>query len=937
MPAGPANVPTQFSALMKQPWVANTVANTVDMMRRFSGKMTAINRQQQEMPAPPMVMYHSPQVSGDLVAPKLKPWKRSRAVRIAMRRRDRGMRNQPQTQKIVISVPVAVMLVLVIFTSSASAYGYGYYESQLPNLQKIANLRISQTTRIYDRNGVLLTEAYDPNSGGRRIPVAYKDVPKVMQDAMTSAEDPTFWTNSGIDPQGITRAATSYISHQGNIAGGGSTLTQQVIKNTTGDDQQTINRKIPEAALAIGLTQQYPKWKVLEMYFNVAGFASQDMGVEAAVEEFFGLKPICDIKFNCKPGISQLSYNATTKKNDPLLGLARASLLAGMPQNPNSYDPTLGESHKKLALARQDYVLNQMMRSHVSVEGLGQITPKVVQDAEALSAKMTFKRYQAFKKAPHFTDWIKSQVALILGDGNYTQGAGMLNTGGFNIRTSIDVNVETYVENAVKRHLTQAELQPFYGIYVVPKDYYNLNDAAVVVMNAKTGEILAMDGSLDYNNNNPATSGQINMATTPRQPGSTFKPIDYSTTFEMGLTPGTVLPDFETFFPNGGSAGMTSQAAYHPTDYNNQFNNQNSTIRMATANSFNIPAVKAVSFAGVDNVANTARRMGITDIDSSIATLKKNGICKQDATVAQCVNMTIALGSVEISPLQMTGAYQVLANGGKRVPPQGILDIWDNYGHNLYHFDPAHAQEMQVLTPQVAYMMTSVLTDQQARAFEFQNVHTLSFWDWDGVCSTLPWSGMPRCVHDVAAKTGTTDDFKDNWTMGYTPNVVVGVWTGNANNSAMVNKPTGITGAGPIWQSVISYMTGRPCSQIDPNIACPSKPLDRKALNLTQPDTFAQPAGLEKACSNYTSTTQVKDKHGKTKDKTSTTTNCDWVLQGQAPVQTANNNGDNNNNGDKNNGDNNNGDNNNGDNNNNNNGDNGNNNNGNNNGDNNNN
>lgn len=908
-------MPTQFPALMKQPWVANTVANTVDIMRRFSGKMTAINRQQYEPPPPPMVMYHPPQISGDLAAPKSKQWKRSRAVRIAMRRRDRGARHQPQAQKIVVSVLIAVMLVLVIFTSSASAYGYGYYESQLPRLQEIANMRISQTSRIYDRNGVLITEKYDANAGGRRIPVAYKDVPKVMQDAMTSAEDPTFWTNAGVDPQGITRAATSYISHQG-IAGGGSTLTQQVVKNTIVGGQQTFDRKLPEAALSIGLTQQYPKWKVLEMYFNVAGFASQDMGVEAAVEEFFGLKPNCDIKFNCKPGVSQLNYNATTKKDDPLLGLARASLLAGMPQNPNSYDPTLGESHKKLALARQDYVLNQMMRSHISVEGLGPVTPQIIQQAEALSAKMTFKRYQAFNKAFHFTDWITNQVAMVLGNNNYTKGLGLFLTGGFNIRTTIDLNLETYVENAVKRHLTQSELQAFYSIYVVPKSYYNLNDAAVVVMNAKTGEILAMDGSLDLNSTDPATSAYTNMAVTRRQPGSTFKPIVYATAFEMGLNPGTVLPDFQTFFPNGGSAGMSSTAAYQPTDYGNTYNNLNSTIRMATANSFNVPAIKAISFAGAENVVNTAKRMGITDLDATAKDLKANGQCKQDASVADCVHLTLALGSVEVSPLQMVGAYQTFADQGKHVDPQGILDIWDNYGHNLYHYDPTHPKEAQVFTPQIAYMMTSVLTDQQARSYEFQNVHTLSFWDWDGTCSTLPWSGLPRCVHDVAAKTGTTDDFKDNWTIGYTPNVVVGVWTGNANNVAMVNKPTGITGAGPIWQSVISYVTGRPCSQIDPNIACPSKPLDRKALNLTQPDTFAQPSGLEKACSNFTSTTQVKDKKGKTKEKTTTTTNCDWVLQGQAPVQTNDNNNGNNNNG-NNNGDNNNNDNNNNDNNNN--------------------
>jgi membrane peptidoglycan carboxypeptidase len=799
-----------------------------------------------------MALYHPPSPADPHIQPKAPLWKRSRPLRIAQqmrRRRDRWSRNSP-ARKIAIGLLISCMLLLIIFLSSGGIYAYTFYENQLPRLQQIANLRISQTSRIYDRNNVLLSEEYDKGANsGRRTPVSYQEIPKVMQDAMIAAEDPSFWTNPGIDPQGIIRAATGYLSSGGSIQGGGSTITQQVIKNMTGDDEQSLNRKMAEAALAIGLTQQYPKWKVLEMYFNVAGFATLDLGVESATQELFKLSPQCQkANLQCTPAIAQLNYNQATKQNDPLLGLARASLLAGMPQNPVSYDPTRGPNFKKRALARQGYVLEQMIRWNMSVEGLGPITPEIVTKVTALTEQMQFTQYHSSKQAPHFVDWIRDQVAFILGNGNKEKGYQAFVTGGFNIRTTLDLNLEQYVENAVKRHITELEYQPFRYVTVKLNEHNNLNTAAVVVMNAKTGEILAMNGSLDYGQTDIKVGGQWNMAVDPRQPGSTFKPIVYATTFQMGWYPGIILPDFETFFPNGGFAGMSNKDTYHPTDYGNTYNRQFSTIRMATANSFNVPAVKALSFAGVDHVLNTARRMGITDLDASIARLKKNKQCAPQARASECIRLSLALGTVEISPLQMAGAYQVFANQGSHVPAQGILDIWDNYGNHLYHYDPNRAPTTRVFSPQVAYMMTSVLTDEEARAFEFGNVHELSFWDWDSKCSTLSWriqAGIPRCVHDVAAKTGTTDNFKDNWTLGYTPNVVVGVWAGNKNGEAMTNNPTGITGAAPIWHDVIAYASGRPCAQIDAKIVCPAQPLDRKSLNLIQPDRFMQPNGLQ--------------------------------------------------------------------------------------------
>ena len=216
-------------------------------------------------------------------------------------RRERWKRAQPKKGKIWGGVVIGFMLLMIILASGSTAYAYGYYQSQLPLLQGLANQQTNQTTHIYDRNGLLLYDLYDTSTGGgRSTPVAYKYIPQILQDAMTSAEDPTFWTNSGIDPTGIVRAAIQY-SQAGSVQSGGSTLTQQLIKNLTHDSQDTLGRKIPEAALAIGLTQQYPKWKILEMYFNIAPFGAQDLGVEAAVEDYFHLMPQCGQNHNCTP------------------------------------------------------------------------------------------------------------------------------------------------------------------------------------------------------------------------------------------------------------------------------------------------------------------------------------------------------------------------------------------------------------------------------------------------------------------------------------------------------------------------------------------------------------------------------------------------------------------------------------------------------------
>jgi membrane peptidoglycan carboxypeptidase len=835
----------------------NWITNKMQAVRRWSEKMGAIygGYTPPEQPPAPLELYRQPLPITAPVAPQ-KPWKRSHTVRVVMQRRHRRERVEgTAAQKSWRILVMALLLLVVIGSSSGGAYAYAYYQQQYPQVQNLANQQVSQTTRIYDRNMQLLYEAYDPAQGGRRTPVSYNQIPKVMQDAMVDTEDRTFWTNSGIDPQGMLRNLPGLLS--GHATGGGSTLTQQLVKNLRNDSTYSIDRKLSEAALAIALTEQYPKWKILEMYFNVSPFGAQDLGVEAAVEDYFHLMPQCSQNFNCTPGIARLNYNQDTGQNDPLLGLARASLLAGLPQSPYEFDPTLGNAFKQRALDRQKIVLDSMIAAGASVDGLGPVTPAIAQQAENLTAQMTFSHYDHVKKAPGFVDWIIDQMETALGNGDPNRGISAFLTSGFNIRTTIDANLESYVEAAVTRHLTEPEFQPFLNDYGPLNTVHNVNDAAVVVMDSHNGEILAMDGSSDYNSNDPRIDGNYNVATMPvgRPPGSSFKPIVYATTFAMGWTPGTVLPDYMTVFP---------QNTYVPNDYGNQYSNTMSTIRVATADSRNVPAVKAMEFAGVNNVANVAQAMGITSLNYNLNFFNKEHNSNSDINAA--FGLPMALGTIGVPVLQMTGAYQVFANGGVRIPPQGILDVWDNYGHHLFQYAPP--QGTRVLSPQVAYMMTSVLSDEPARQAEFANDHILSFTDQDPTCAT-----QRICNLQVAAKTGTTDSFKDNWTIGYTPDVVVGVWAGNADNEVM-NNTIGLTGAAPIWHSVIERASGF-CTVDEDDIPC-----GNYNAVVTQRQ-FTIPSGIHQAC--------LSAANGLLGNSTS---NCDWVIDGQDPQQPGNPNSD---------------------------------------------
>ncbi len=822
-------------------------SNAMDTMRRWSGKVVAARTGNVDQD--PLVLYRP----GAPEPIKRKPWRRSHAVRVSMqmrRRRERWVHARPNTKKVLTIALSVFAILLVVLLSSGFAWAFAYYQSEFPQVQGLANQQISQSTRIYDRSGKLLHVSYDGRFG-RSTPVIYNYIPGVMQDAMIAAEDHTFWDNSGVDPQGILRAATEYLS-SGSVQSGGSTITQQVVKNLTGNTQVSLQRKLPEAALAIGLTQQYPKWKILEMYFNASAFGAQELGVDAAAEDYFGLHSQCDSNFKCVPAIAFLDRDLkkckniadlTTCKENSLLALARASLLAGMPQDPVNYDPTVNPSvNMPNAFARQDYVLNQMLSlndginlelgDQVKDSQLGPITPDLINQVEALTRTIKFTGFHNIKNDAHFVDWIIPIVENALGNGDTQLGVQLFSTGGFNIRTTIDSNLETFIENNVRHHLHDKEYQIFVGDYGPLSTVHNVNDSAVVVMNAKTGEILAMDGSADYNNtNDPTVAGNVNVATSLRAPGSSFKPIVYATAFQMGWYPGIVLPDRETFFPNGQPSTLdvhAKDATYHPFDYGQTYHNLNSNILLDIANSFNVPAIKALEFAGQENVLKMARRFGITDIDQDAVNYTlaydKQYHVKTQFTTQQILGPSFALGAYDVSLLQMVGAYQVFANQGMRVLPQGVLDIWDNYGHHLYHYDTKNPPAARIISPQIAYLMSSMLSNNDARAIEFAP---------DTVLTTQDWDRRP-----VAAKTGTTEGYQDNWTIGYTPDIVVGVWSGNANGDLMKNV-VGISGAAPIWHDALEYASGK-CY---PAGAFPGNWSACNDFNFP-PDTFNPPPGV---------------------------------------------------------------------------------------------
>ena len=683
---------------------------------------------------------HADQAARPAAVKNQAPVQQAAASKTSVRHSAKGNQKPPKKRKSLgcfwqfVLIGMFILAGIALAVASFGVYRYYQVASSLPDVATLRE-RTSQfeTTRILDRNGNLLYEVLDPNAG-RRTYVPLERISPDLIAAMIATEDKDYYNNPGFDLYGITRALwQNYTS--GEVVSGASTITQQLARLVmmTQEERYEIStdRKAREIILAAEITRRYTKDEILELYLNEIYFSNMAYGIEAAAETYFN----------------------TSAAN---LTMGQSAFLAGLPQGPGIYDIY---TNREVTLERTKQVLVLMYtlsseRGCIDVESLNTQVCLDATDATLAYEEIEsypFQQSPSTIKYPHWVFFIRSLL-----EAQYDPQT--IYRSGFTIYTTLDPDLQEYAQQIVSNQVSQLTAN-------------NATNGALVAIKPGTGEILAMVGSADFYNE--AISGQVNMAVSPRQPGSAIKPLTYAAAFEKGWTPATLIWDVPTDFPPSGDPNDT-MPPYQPVNYNGRFNGP-VTVRTALANSLNIPAVKALQFVGIydnpnteaaDGFINFAKRMGITTLT------------RED------YGLSLTLGGGDVSLLELTGAFSIFANSGQMVQPIAIARVLDSAGNEIYAY--TQPQGEQVIRSEHAYLISDILSDNNSRAMMFGADSILN----------LPFR--------VAAKTGTTNDFRDNWTIGYTPDLAVGVWVGNADYTPMQNT-TGLTGAAPIWAEVMQY------------------------------------------------------------------------------------------------------------------------------------
>lgn len=613
-----------------------------------------------------------------------------------------------------------IALIVLVLSVLGGAVFYWWVLADLPDIDALEAGLALPSTRIYDRQGRLLYEIADPQTGLNRV-VGLDEMPDCMIDATIATEDSNFYSHPGVDVEGVVRALWINIKG-GEVVAGGSTITQQVARNLLLDPEQragrTLRRKLRESVLALKLARQYSRDKILALYLNQTYYGNLAYGVESASRAYFG------------KGVAELT-------------LAECAMLAGLPQAPASYDPL---TNPEVSKARQRVVLDLMVK-------YGAITQAQADQAYAQPLQYASTPFPI--EAPHFVAAVWTQLQRDFSPELYA--------GGLEVITTLDLSWQNAAQDAVQHHLAWLNDPP------AGQPAHNAHNAALVAIDPHTGQILAMLGSPDYFNER--IDGAVNAALAPRQPGSALKPFTYAAAFDPTLpepwTPATMILDIGTPF-------VTRRLeSYTPSNFG-LVEHGPVLIREALASSYNIPAVVALDHIGLDALVRLTTRLGISSL-----------------TDTSRFDLSLTLGGGEVRLLELTAAYGALANGGYRVDPAYILEVRNRDGEVLYEWQ---APELitPVMDPRVAFLVSDILSDNEARIPSFGPASALNI-------------GRP-----AAAKTGTTTDFRDNWTVGYTPNLVAGVWVGNADNSMMI-EVSGISGAGPIWHEFMRrVLVGQP-------------------------------------------------------------------------------------------------------------------------------
>lgn len=593
----------------------------------------------------------------------------------------------------VVAWPTLLVLLFVAIITTISFAGALGSKDSLMNRNKTG-------VTLQDRNGNVF---YEFNNAHTDTYVELKDIAPIAQKALVASEDKDFYKHAGFSITGIANAVYQNVLSAGG-SGGGSTLTQQLVKNALLSQERSIFRKYQELILSIEVERRYSKDEILEMYINSAYFGEGAFGIEDASKMYFG-------------------------KSAKDLDLAQASMLVGLLPAPNAYSPVTGDPEK--AGQRQKYVLNRMVEDkYISTD----------EQAAALNQKLSYaeqKSDSGSDKAPHFAVMVKQWLEEKYGEEKVARS-------GYVVKTTLNLDDQSLAEAAVAKQVNALSRS-------------NVSNGSAIIIDPTSGEVLALVGSIDYNNKD---FGAVNMATAGRQPGSSFKPLVYGTGIEnRQMTAATIFSDTAKNF-----------SGYQPKNYDLRYRGD-VTLRRALANSLNIPAVEAMQKVGVQNVMDQAKKAGITTLTQS----------------ASDYGLPLALGSGQANLMEMTSAYTAFANQGKRNDVQLVKSITDKNKNEIYK---GETKSTTVWSPATAYIISSILSDNSARSELFGNSLTVS-------------SQRP-----VAVKTGTTDDYRDAWTIGYTPSLAIGVWIGNNDNTKM-SSVAGSSGAAPIWLSLMRQITAK--------------------------------------------------------------------------------------------------------------------------------
>lgn len=615
------------------------------------------------------------------------------------------------------------------FALLAGVMGAGVFAAwaiivSIPSIDNIQNRIVGESTKIYDRTGNVLL--FDVHGTMRRTEVPLEAISPHIRNATIAIEDATFYSHHGFRPMAFLRAILVNAGLREGFRGqGGSTLTQQVVKNTLLTHDKTLIRKAKEIILALKLEKVASKDQILAIYLNEVGYGGTVYGVEEAAQYFFN-KHAADVT------------------------LAEAAYLAALPQAPTRYSPY--GSRKNELDDRKNLVLARMQElGYISDEEYGQ----------AVNEEVAFSpQTDAGIKAPHFVFYVREYL-------EEKYGPEAVANEGLRVITTLDYDLQQKAEDIVAQRAPAMQKN------------FNASNTGLVAVDPTTGHVLTMIGSKDYFDD--SIDGQVNVTLAKRQPGSSFKPFVYATAFEKGYTPETIVFDLQTQFSTAckpTDVARSEAPCYSPQNYDGVFHGP-MTLRNALAQSMNIPAVKTLHLAGIKDSIETATDMGITTL-----------------TDPDRYGLTLVLGGGEVTLLQLTSAYGVFGNDGVRVPPTGILRVEDSRGNVLESYEK---KEARALDPQIARLMNNVLSDNEARTPEF------------GANSPLYFPG-----YRVADKTGTTNDFRDVWIVGYTPGISIGAWAGNNDNSPMERKIAAFIIA-PLWHEFFEYALEKyPSSEFAP-------------------------------------------------------------------------------------------------------------------------